>query len=134
MRGSRAIWSRSTSSAPAACTGCPTTPPWCRGPSFPTDGSARAPSGPGSQPARPWPGPSDLHALEDGSGVEDAVRVEGVLDPPGQRHHVRAELVGQRRLLGASHAVLAGDGAAELDGERHHLVERLTGAGRGGGT
>ena len=32
---------------------------------------------------------------QDGAGVEDAVGVEGVLDPPGQRHHVGAELLGE---------------------------------------
>ena len=56
-------------------------------------------------------------------GVEDAVGVERVLHPAGQRHHVLAELGGQRRLLRAPHAVLAGDGAVEPDRGVHDLVE-----------
>ena len=56
--------------------------------------------------------------------VEDPVRVERVLHPPGQRHHVLAELVGQRGLLGAADTVLAGDGAAQRDRDLHDLVER----------
>src|SRR5688572_21628657 len=62
------------------------------------------------------------------AGVEDALRVEGVLDPQGQRHHVRTELRGQGTALGAADAVLARDGAAEGDGRRHHLVEGQAGA------
>src|SRR5690606_34202663 len=65
---------------------------------------------------------------EDGTGVEDAVRVEGVLDAPGQGDDIGADLVRQPGLLQAAHAVFAGDGAAEGDGQVHDLAEGPVGA------
>ena len=93
----------------------------------------RSPPGRGST----GPGPKRCRSVDDGSrpcqsnlqdraGVEDAVRVEGVLDPPGQRHHVGAEL------LRAAHPALALPTPCSpvivppsAIAARHHLAERL---------
>src|SRR5687768_4299105 len=82
--------------------------------------------GPGPKRWRSWI-TERRYLSETRARVEDALRVQGVLDPPGQRHHVGAELVGQRAALGAPHAVLAGDGAAERDRRLHDVAEGQAG-------
>ena len=47
--------SRSTSSGPGACSGCPTTPRWSPAPCCPTASCPRTPGAPGCAPARRWP-------------------------------------------------------------------------------
>ena len=51
--------------------------------------------------------------LDSRAGIEDAVRVQRVLDPPVEFHRLRPELAGQPGPLEPPDAVLAGDGAAE---------------------
>ena len=62
--------------------------------------------------------------------VEDVVGVERLLDAPVELHHLGAELAGQPRPLQPADAVLAGDGAAEPDGQIHDLAERRAGRAR----
>jgi hypothetical protein len=51
------------------------------------------------------------------------VRVQCVLDAPGQRHHFRPELLGQPIPFEPAYPVLASDRAAQPDRQLHHEIE-----------
>src|SRR5258706_16076009 len=70
---------------------------------------------------------------ENHARVQDALGVEGLLDPARQVQDVRADLIDQPRPLEPTDPVLAGDRAVQLDGQVHDLAEGELGAGRGGG-
>jgi hypothetical protein len=53
------------------------------------------------------------------------IGIEGALDLAHQIEARVAHLLPEPRLLGQADAVLAGDGAAELEGARHDLLERV---------
>ena len=53
--------------------------------------------------------------LERGARVQDALRVECLLDPPVQLHRFRAQLTGQPGPLEPPDPVFAGDRAAQSD-------------------
>jgi hypothetical protein len=61
--------------------------------------------------------------LQNGAGIEDAKRVECAFDLVRESHHVRAELSRQSGFLRPADSMLTSDGAAELDGQLHDLVE-----------
>src|SRR4051794_2600735 len=67
-----------------------------------------------------------VHGLQDDSGVEDAARIQRILDPCGHRHHVSTDLVGQPRCLETTDTVLTGDRSAELDRSAHDVTEGTT--------
>src|SRR3954453_9738914 len=97
---------------------------WVR-PSRTMSSTSRAPSsatrpGSGAGLRRPVPG------LQDDSGVEDAARIQRILDPCGHRHHVSTDLIGQPRCLETTDAVLTGDRSAELDRSAHDVAEGTT--------
>src|SRR3954447_11708943 len=97
---------------------------WIR-PSRTTSSTSRAPSsatGPGSGAGLRRPVPS----LQDYSGVEDAARIQRILDPCGHRHHISTDLIGQPRCLETTDAVLTGDRSAELDRSAHDVAEGTT--------
>src|SRR5947208_8797220 len=72
--------------------------------------------------------PSDTEGLsEQLARVQDAQRVEDLLDGPLHLHPHRADLARQPLLLQDAHAVLTGDRAAEFQTEGHDLVEGLAG-------
>ncbi len=62
--------------------------------------------------------------VEDRARIEDAVGVERVLDPAGQRHDVVTEIGGQPGLLRLADTVFTGDRSAEVEREIHDLAER----------
>src|SRR4051812_48525156 len=64
--------------------------------------------------------------LQDDSGVEDAARIQRILDPRGHGHHVSTDLFGQPRCLETTDTVLTGDRSAELDRSAHDVTEGTT--------
>src|SRR5690606_12905270 len=69
-------------------------------------------------------------ASEEFARVEEVQRVEGTFHGPLHLQPDGADLPGQPLLLQDADPVLAGDGAAEFQTERHDLVEGLAGAPR----